>query len=101
MTFSLQTKNGYYHAVYRTTDQNGRTVQKWVTTGIKAARGNKKEAMRVAEKIVSERKENEGATQNAEQTYNSGSGSRCGWIKKLLKSNRTPMKAIYVTSKIT
>ena len=66
MTFSLQTKNGYYHAVYRTTDQNGRTVQKWVTTGIKAARGNKKEAMRVAEKIVSERKENESATQNAE-----------------------------------
>ena len=53
MTVSLQQKKGIYYAVFRVTDSNGNTKQKWVSTKIPAKRGNKREAQKAAEEIAS------------------------------------------------
>lgn len=57
MTVSLQQKKGIYYAVFRVTDANGGTKQKWVSTKIPVKRGNKREAQRVAEEIASKYEE--------------------------------------------
>lgn len=54
MTFSLQAKHGSYFAVLRVPDENGVHRQKWINTGVSDKRGNKKEAMRIAQKIANE-----------------------------------------------
>lgn len=53
MTVSLQQKKGVYFAVFRVTDANGNSKQKWVSTKISAKRGNKREALKAAEEIAS------------------------------------------------
>lgn len=49
---SLQQKKGTYYAVFRIPDGDGGTKQKWVSTKIQAKRGNKREALKVAEEIA-------------------------------------------------
>lgn len=53
MNVSLQQKKGVYYAVFRVTDANGDSKQKWVSTKIPAKRGNKREAYKTAEAIAS------------------------------------------------
>lgn len=57
MTVSLQQKKGVYYAVFRVTDANGDSKQKWVSTKIQAKRGNKREAQKAAEEIASKYEE--------------------------------------------
>lgn len=57
MTVSLQQKKGVYYAVFRVTDANGDSKQKWVSTKIQAKRGNKREAQKTAEEIASKYEE--------------------------------------------
>ena len=54
MSVSLQEKNGTYYAVFRVKDFTGSTKQKWVSTKIPAKRGNKREALNVAQHIAYE-----------------------------------------------
>lgn len=49
ITVSLHEKNNIYQAVINYKDDNNKRKQKWVSTGIKVARGNKKQAMQKAE----------------------------------------------------
>lgn len=57
MSVSLQEKKGFYYAVFRVTDSNGYTKQKWVSTKIPVKRGNKREAQRTAQEIASKYEE--------------------------------------------
>ncbi len=50
ITVSLQKKNNIYHAIINYKDDNNKRKQKWISTGIKVARGNKRLALRKAEK---------------------------------------------------
>jgi len=54
MTGSLQKKGNTYYAVIRIADGEGKTKQKWVSTGIKATGNNKREANRRLQEILSE-----------------------------------------------
>ncbi len=49
ITVSLHEKNNIYQAVINYKDDNNKRKQKWVSTGIKVARGNKKLAIQKAE----------------------------------------------------
>ena len=49
ITVSLHEKNNIYQAVINYKDDNNKRKQKWVSTGIKAARGNKRQALQKAE----------------------------------------------------
>ena len=49
ITVSLHEKNNIYQAVINYKDDNNRRKQKWVSTGIKVARGNKRQALQKAE----------------------------------------------------
>ena len=49
ITASLQIKNNIYQVVLNYKDINGKRKQKWVSTGIKVARGNKRLALQKAE----------------------------------------------------
>ena len=49
ITVSLHEKNNIYQAVINYKDDNNKRKQKWVSTGIKAARGNKRLALQKAE----------------------------------------------------
>lgn len=57
ITGSLQTKKGIYYAVLNVYDEYGKRKPKWIPTGIKAIRGNKKKAESKLEKIKAEYKE--------------------------------------------
>lgn len=57
MSVSLQEKKGFFYAVFRITDSNGDTKQKWVSTKIPVKRGNKREAQRAAQEIASKYEE--------------------------------------------
>ncbi|MPM08402.1 Tyrosine recombinase XerC [bioreactor metagenome] len=52
MAVSLRIKNDIYHAVFRIVDQDGNSHQKSVSTKISATGHHKREAMKIAEKIV-------------------------------------------------
>jgi len=54
MTGSLQKKGSIYYAVIRVSDEEGKTKQKWVNTGVKVAGNNKREANRRLQEIVAE-----------------------------------------------
>ena len=49
ITVSLHEKNNIYQAVINYKDDNNKRKQKWVSTGIKVARGNKRQALQKAE----------------------------------------------------
>lgn len=49
ITVSLHEKNNIYQAVINYKDDNNKRKQKWVSTGIKVARGNKRLALQKAE----------------------------------------------------
>ena len=49
ITVSLHEKNNIYQAVINYKDNNNKRKQKWVSTGIKVARGNKRLALQKAE----------------------------------------------------
>ena len=49
ITVSLHEKNNIYQAVINYKDDNNRRKQKWVSTGIKVVRGNKRQALQKAE----------------------------------------------------
>lgn len=49
ITVSLHKKNNIYQAVINYKDDNNKRKQKWVSTGIKVARGNKRLALQKAE----------------------------------------------------
>ena len=53
ITVSLHEKNNIYQAVINYKDDNNKRKQKWVSTGIKVARGNKRLALQKAEDIES------------------------------------------------
>ncbi len=57
MSVSLQEKKGFYYAVFRVSDANGETKQKWVSTKIPVKRGNKREAQKAAQAIASKYEE--------------------------------------------
>ncbi len=50
ITVSLHEKNNIYQAIINYKDDNNKRKQKWVSTGIKVARGNKRQALQKAEK---------------------------------------------------
>ena len=54
MTGSLQKKGNTYYAVVRVPDGEGRTKQKWVSTGVKATGNTKREANRRLKEIMAE-----------------------------------------------
>ena len=54
MKFSLQNKNGYYHAVISYKDDTGKFRQKSITTKIPVLRGNKRRAEKIAEILIGE-----------------------------------------------
>ena len=49
ITVSLHEKNNIYQAIINYKDENSKRKQKWVSTGIKVARGNKRKALQKAE----------------------------------------------------
>lgn len=49
ITVSLHEKNNIYQAVINYKDYNNKRKQKWVSTGIKVARGNKRLALQKSE----------------------------------------------------
>jgi len=49
ITVSLHEKNNIYQAVINYKDDNNKRKQKWLSTGIKVARGNKRQALQKAE----------------------------------------------------
>ena len=49
ITVSLHEKNNIYQAVINYKDDNNKRKQKWVSTGIKVTRGNKRQALQKAE----------------------------------------------------
>ncbi|WP_305132959.1 hypothetical protein [Thomasclavelia cocleata] len=49
ITVSLHEKNNIYQAVINYKDDNNKRKQKWVSTGVKVVRGNKKLALQKAE----------------------------------------------------
>ena len=51
ITVSLHEKNNIYQAVINYKDDNNKRKQKWVSTGIKVVRGNKRIAMQKAEEL--------------------------------------------------
>ena len=51
ITVSLHEKNNIYQAVINYKDENNKRKQKWVSTGIKVARGNKKIVLQKAEEF--------------------------------------------------
>lgn len=51
ITVSLHEKNNIYQAVINYKDENNKRKQKWVSTGIKVARGNKRQALQKAEEF--------------------------------------------------
>lgn len=51
VTVSLQEKNGRYYAVLQYKDKNGIQDYKWRATKLKAEKGNKRNAQRIAEEI--------------------------------------------------
>lgn len=52
MNGSLQINKGIYHVSFRVTDQNGRRIQKQLSTGIKAEKGNKRKAEQRMKEIL-------------------------------------------------
>jgi integrase len=54
MTGSLQIKGGTYYAVMRMPDENGKEKQKWISTGVKAAGNNKRQANQRFREIITE-----------------------------------------------
>ncbi len=54
MTGSLQIKNGTYYAVLYIPDQNGKKHQKWISTKLKVAGSNKREAQRMVRNLIVE-----------------------------------------------
>ena len=54
ITGSLQTKSGTYYAVVRIPDETGKEKQKWVSTGVKVAGNNKRQANQRLREIISE-----------------------------------------------
>ena len=52
MTGSLQTKNGTYYAVVRIPDGNSKDKQKWISTGVKVAGHNKRQANKRLKEIL-------------------------------------------------
>lgn len=51
VTVSTPVKSGRYYAVLKFKDRDGKKQQKWVRTKLKAEKGNKKNAQRIAEEI--------------------------------------------------
>lgn len=51
VTVSTPIKNGRYYAVLKWKDENGIKQQKWKATKVKAEKGNKRNAQRIAEEI--------------------------------------------------
>ena len=51
ITVSLHEKNNIYQAVINYKDENNKRKQKWVSTGIKVVRGNKRIALQKAEEF--------------------------------------------------
>ena len=49
---SLQVNKGIYHVSFRVTDRSGRRIQKQLSTGIKAERGNKRKAEKRMQEIL-------------------------------------------------
>lgn len=52
MNGSLQINKGIYHVSFRVTDQNGKRIQKQLSTGIKAEKGNKRKAEKRMQEIL-------------------------------------------------
>lgn len=52
MTGSLQAKSNMYYVVARMPDDNGRSRPKWISTGLKVAGNNKREAKALMQKIL-------------------------------------------------
>lgn len=52
MNGSLQINKGIYHVSFRVTDQNGKRIQKQLSTGIKAEKGNKRKAEQRMKEIL-------------------------------------------------
>lgn len=50
--WSLQENKGIYHVSFRVTDRNGKRIQKQLSTGFKAIKGNKRKAEAKAQEIV-------------------------------------------------
>ena len=51
ITVSIQEKNNIYQAIINYKDENNKRKQKWISTHIKVARGNKKKALEKAEEF--------------------------------------------------
>lgn len=49
---SLQVNKGIYHVSFRVTDRNGKRIQKQLSTGIKAEKGNKRKAEKRMQEIL-------------------------------------------------
>lgn len=49
---SLQINKGIYHVSFRVTDRNGKRIQKQLSTGIKAEKGNKRKAEKRMQEIL-------------------------------------------------
>ena len=52
INWSLQVNKGIYHVSFRVTDRNGKRIQKQLSTGFKAVKGNKRKAEAKAQEIV-------------------------------------------------
>lgn len=62
---SLQVNKGIYHVSFRVTDRNGKRVQKQLSTGIKAVKGNKRKAEKRMQEILEQWEGIVSVTENA------------------------------------